>query len=151
MPQDYNIIATKSSSPEVFIFDVRKYPEVPDARSQASKALFKLIYVDDIKPEVYSPKDFANNFFHKVVRLRGHQKEGFGLSWNLKDKGTLLSGSDDSLICLWDVNKNTVMDNNVRYITASRTFRAHEDVVEDVDWHPEQRNIFASVGDDKVR
>lgn len=74
----------------------------------------------------------------------------FGLSWNLKDKGTLISGSDDSLICLWDVNKNTVMDNNVRYITASRTFRAHEDVVEDVDWHPEQRNIFASVGDDKV-
>lgn len=42
------------------------------------------------------------------------------------------------------------MDNNVRYIAASRTFRAHEDVVEDVDWHPEQRNIFASVGDDKV-
>lgn len=74
----------------------------------------------------------------------------FGLSWNIKDKGKLLSGSYDGLVCLWDVNKNPTTDNNVRYITATHTFRGHEDVVEDVDWHPEQRNVFASVGDDKV-
>lgn len=47
MPQDSNIIATKSSSPEVFIFDVRKYPEVPE-----------------------------DSTFSPLIRLRGHQKEG---------------------------------------------------------------------------
>lgn len=75
----------------------------------------------------------------------------FGLAWNLKDKGKLLSGSDDRLVCLWDLNKNpTVDENKVRFLSATRTFSAHEDVVEDVDWHPDHKHIFASVGDDKV-
>lgn len=29
------------------------------------------------------------------LRLRGHQKEGYGLSWNSNLKGHLLSASDD--------------------------------------------------------
>ncbi|CAL8100321.1 unnamed protein product [Orchesella dallaii] len=120
MPQDSNIVATKSSSPEVFIFDCSKYPEVPE-----------------------------DSKFSPLLRLRGHQKEGFGLSWNLKEKGKLLSGSYDALICLWDLNKSSCTENNVKYLNACRTFRAHEDVVEDVDWHPEQKHLFASVGDDK--
>ncbi|ODN00476.1 putative histone-binding protein lin-53 [Orchesella cincta] len=47
MPQDSNIVATKSSSPEVFIFDCSKYPEVPE-----------------------------DSKFSPLLRLRGHQKEG---------------------------------------------------------------------------
>ena len=38
------------------------------------------------------------------IRLRGHQKEGYGLSWSPFKSGHLLSGSDDAQICLWGVS-----------------------------------------------
>lgn len=38
------------------------------------------------------------------LKLRGHQKEGYGLSWNPNLNGHLLSASDDHTICLWDIN-----------------------------------------------
>lgn len=38
------------------------------------------------------------------LRLRGHEKEGYGLSWNPLKEGYLLSGSYDCKICLWDVS-----------------------------------------------
>lgn len=41
---------------------------------------------------------------HPDLRLRGHQKEGYGLSWNPNLNGYLLSASDDHTICLWDIN-----------------------------------------------
>ncbi|CAO2586301.1 Histone-binding protein RBBP4 [Lemmus lemmus] len=36
--------------------------------------------------------------------LRGHQKEGYGLSWNPNLSRHLLSASDDHTICLWDIS-----------------------------------------------
>ena len=32
---------------------------------------------------------------HPELRLKGHQKEGYGLSWNPNVNGNLLSASDD--------------------------------------------------------
>lgn len=37
--------------------------------------------------------------------LLGHEKEGYGLDWNPRKAGLLLSGSDDNNICIWDVNQ----------------------------------------------
>lgn len=36
-------------------------------------------------------------------RCKGHTKEGYGLSWNPHVEGRLLSGSDDGLVCYWDL------------------------------------------------
>ena len=49
---------------------------------------------------------------HPDLRLRGHQKEGYGLSWNPNLNGHLLSASDDHTICLWDIN-GTPKENKV--------------------------------------
>lgn len=68
----------------------------------------------------------------------------------MRDAGKLLSGSDDKLVCEWDLYKTCQSDSTGAYLTALRTYQGHQDVVEDVDWHPDQKNIFASVGDDKV-
>lgn len=37
------------------------------------------------------------------VVLKGHETEGYGLSWSTLKEGFLLSGSYDSKICLWDL------------------------------------------------
>ena len=36
-----------------------------------------------------------NGECHPELRLKGHQKEGYGLSWNPNVNGNLLSASDD--------------------------------------------------------
>ena len=69
MPQNSNLIGTKSSNNDVYIFDISKHPSVP--------------------------KD-AN--FHPDIILNGHSEEGYGLSFSTLKSGWLLSGSDDNVI-----------------------------------------------------
>ncbi|PPS08226.1 hypothetical protein GOBAR_AA12433 [Gossypium barbadense] len=85
MPQNSFIIATKTVSAEVFVFDYSKHPSKPPLDGACSPDL----------------------------RLRGHSTEGYGLSWSKFKEGHLLSGSDDAQICLWDINatpKNKALD-----------------------------------------
>ena len=75
-------------------------------------------------------------------RLLGHEQEGYGLSWSPHQSGLLLSGSDDSLICMWDISEAAVE------VHPLQTRRGHADVVGDVDWHRHYSHLFGSVGDD---
>ena len=45
---------------------------------------------------------------------------------------------------MWDIGK---IDGDI--LSPSNTIRGHTDKVEDVEWHPSEQDIFASVGDDK--
>ena len=93
MPQSHKIIATKTVSGEVHIFDYFKHGVNPTN--------------DEVKPELV---------------LLGHQREGYGLDWNPKQAGLLLSGSDDSRVCLWDVNQQNQLADTVDPLI---TFQAH--------------------------
>merc|ERR1711998_67683 len=75
MPQQPNLVATKTVQAHVCIFDLQKHPERPEASGA--------------KPDIV---------------LKGHDKEGYGLAWSTLQEGRLLSGSDDAKVCLWDVN-----------------------------------------------
>jgi histone-binding protein RBBP4 len=39
------------------------------------------------------------------LKLKGHKKEGYGLSWSPHKEGYLASGSDDKRVCLWDIGQ----------------------------------------------
>ncbi|CAL5358407.1 unnamed protein product [Camellia sinensis] len=107
----------KTISAEVYVFDYSKHPSKPPLDGACSPDL----------------------------RLRGHNTEGYGLSWSKFKQGHLLSGSDDAQICLWDINatpKNKALD-------AMQIFKVHEGVVEDVAWHLRHEYLFGSVGDDQ--
>ena len=75
MPQNPSLVAAKVSGSEVYVFDTAK-----EATSNGTGSC---------NPD---------------LSLRGHEKEGYGLSWNPFKKGYLLSGSNDCNICLWDVS-----------------------------------------------
>ena len=82
MPQRPSIIATKAITGNVLIYNTEKHPAKPK---------------DDIaRPD---------------MKLIGHQErsEGYGLCWNTKQPGLLLSGSHDKKICLWDIEKQPVV------------------------------------------
>ena len=115
MPQQSNLIATKTITSEVYIFDITKHASKPTNDGKCN-------------PD---------------MRLLGHKKEGYGLSWNNNKSGYLASASDDSLICIWDIS------NGEKELTALSTLIGHTSVVEDVAWHPLHNFKLASVGDDK--
>ncbi|EGW00105.1 Histone-binding protein RBBP4 [Cricetulus griseus] len=80
------------------------------------------------------------------LRLRGHQKEGYGLSWNPNLSGHLLSASDDHTICLWDIS---AVPKEGKVVDAKTIFTGHTAVVEDVSWHLLHESLFGSVADDQ--
>ncbi|KAH7299378.1 hypothetical protein KP509_24G008300 [Ceratopteris richardii] len=117
MPQKPTIIASKTICSEVHIFDYTKHPSKPS------------------QGRLCSPD----------IRLQGHRMEGYGLSWSALTEGYLLSGSDDTQICLWDINSS---NGSSKILQPMRIFQAHSGVVEDVAWHSSHDYLFGSVGDD---
>uniref|UniRef100_A0A8C9L9E9 RB binding protein 4, chromatin remodeling factor n=1 Tax=Pavo cristatus TaxID=9049 RepID=A0A8C9L9E9_PAVCR len=118
MPQNPCIIATKTPSSDVLVFDYTKHPSKPDPSGECNPDL----------------------------RLRGHQKEGYGLSWNPNLSGHLLSASDDHTICLWDIS---AVPKEGKVVDAKTIFTGHTAVVEDVSWHLLHESLFGSVADDQ--
>ncbi|XP_055354842.1 histone-binding protein RBBP4-like [Paramacrobiotus metropolitanus] len=115
-PANPHIIATKTPRNDVLIFDYSVHPTRP-----------------------------ADNRVVPDLRLKGHTKEGYGLSWNPQKNGYILSSSDDMTICLWDIHAAT---KDKRELYPKDIFRSHTAVVEDVAWHVLNDSIFGSVGDD---
>ena len=97
MPQNPVIIATKTISADVFIFDSTKHPSKPSYERRCSPDL----------------------------RLRGHKTEGYGLSWSTLKEGFLLSGSDDAQICLWDINSSIKNNGVVEATRIFQVFYSH--------------------------
>ncbi|XP_006734252.1 histone-binding protein RBBP4 [Leptonychotes weddellii] len=138
MPQNPCIIATKTPSSDVLVFDYTKHPSKPDPSGECNPDL----------------------------RLRGHQKEGYGLSWNPNLSGhlkpshsvdahtaevnclsfnpysefILATGSADKTVALWDLR-------NLKLKLHS--FESHKDEIFQVQWSPHNETILASSGTDR--
>ena len=61
-----------------------------------------------------------------IVKMKGHEEEGFGLDWNSIKPNYLLSGSNDKKIIAWDINSSN-KESPFWSIDS-------EDCVEDVKW-----------------
>lgn len=73
MPQNPNIIATKTVKGEVLIFDRTKHEtKAPEGQG--------------CRPD---------------IRLVGQKKEGYGLSWSKVKEGNVLSASEDGTVAHW--------------------------------------------------
>lgn len=126
MPQNHFIVATRGPNPEVYVWDMSKHASFPNDNSP------------------FAPQGVCV----------GHTKEGYGLCWSPHQAGYLLSGSEDTSLCLWNIEsilgKNAGANQSGTQIMSMATFKGHQDVVEDVDWHPKDPNMIGSVGDDKT-
>lgn len=116
MPANEFIVATKTIHSQVHVFDITKHPSQPTEENGGSNPDFRLL---------------------------GHTKEGYGLCWDPHTAGHLISGSDDAVICEWDIK------NASKNVEPLHQYRGHTDVIEDVAWHMHHEKIFGSVGDDR--
>lgn len=79
-----------------------------------------------------------------VMTCEGHDDEGFGLGWDPRRAGRLLSGSNDGSICAWDLVSPNASEKPIVKI-----HKAHGgSAVGDVSFCPRNDGSFASVGDD---
>ncbi|KAH9883383.1 WD40 repeat-like protein [Xylariomycetidae sp. FL2044] len=114
-PQNPDLIATLAVDTSILVFDRTKHSFQPNGK---------------VNPQ---------------VRLEGHTKEGFGLNWSPHMEGTLVSGSEDQTVCLWDLNG---LRSGSSILQPTRRFTHHANIVNDVQYHPISKNFVGSVSDD---
>ncbi|WOO77619.1 Histone acetyltransferase type B subunit 2 [Vanrija pseudolonga] len=86
MPQNPDLIATKTVDGPVFIFDRTKHETKAPAGGEC-------------KPD---------------IRLLGQTKEGYGLSWSKVRTGHILSASEDTTVAHWDIEQYKKDDNGIK-------------------------------------
>ncbi|TPX42060.1 hypothetical protein SeMB42_g03397 [Synchytrium endobioticum] len=118
MPTNPDIIATRTVMGPVYIFDRTRHGSFPKEN------------------EACSPE----------IRLVHHAKEGYGISWNPRVAGLLLTASEDTTIAQWDVQGTS---KERRQMDPVRVYSGHTAWVMDVAWHMRDECLFGSVGDDK--
>ena len=96
MPQNPQILASKTATGPVNIFNTSQFPSIPSSTEVVKTAV-----------------------------LTGHTNEGYGLEWSKLQKGLLCSGSDDCVICVWQVDENCGNS-----IAPSISYRDRECVIE---------------------
>lgn len=75
--------------------------------------------------------------------LRMHKSEGYALDWSpLQPLGKLLTGDNDGLIYA------TTRTEGGGWVTDTRPFIGHSSSIEELQWSPNERNVFASASSD---
>ncbi|CAL3966586.1 unnamed protein product [Diplocarpon coronariae] len=75
--------------------------------------------------------------------LKMHKTEGYGVDWSpLFSTGKLITGDNDGKIYV------TTRTDGERWETDSRPFTGHTGSVEELQWSPSERNVFASASSD---
>jgi histone-binding protein RBBP4 len=125
-PNNSEVIATKAKNGKVFIYKIN--PEVDEKADEEDKP--------------------------RLV-LEGHEEEGWGLDWH-REKEKIISGADDGSVCIWDMNKSPISEENqplsIKSVNKNclkyeRKFAFHYKPINDIKFHRFQENIFSYVCD----
>lgn len=135
MPQRANIVAVWGESGRVSLLDVApaldalnrdglKRMQLPATSGEAQAVM---------KPGAIKP----------FMSYSGHKDEGYALDWSRVVEGRLASGANNGGIYVWDVASDG------KWNVSPDRFRGHKGSVEDLQWSPNEKNVFASCSSDK--
>eukprot|EP00057_Strongylocentrotus_purpuratus_P020692 XP_011675166.1 PREDICTED: glutamate-rich WD repeat-containing protein 1 isoform X1 [Strongylocentrotus purpuratus] len=88
-------------------------------------------------------KYMRQNNSKPLYTFNGHVAEGYALDWSPTVPGTMLSGDCKKHIHMWKLREGGVWN------VDQRPYLAHTDSVEDIQWSPNEKNVFASCSVDK--
>jgi ribosome assembly protein RRB1 len=122
MPQTgKHLAATWSESGKVYVYDLDPYVASLDV------------------PGTQLPKQY------KPLAIHNHgREEGYAMDWSSMDAGKLLTGDNAGLIYHSTITPQGVVT------TDSVAFREHKSSVEDLQWSPNERTVFASCSADQT-
>lgn len=72
-----------------------------------------------------------------------HKDEGWAMDWSNTNEGHLLTGDIQGHICGWTVNESG-------WSSTGEPYLGHTDSVEDIQWSPNEPNVFTSCSVDKT-
>ncbi|KAI0556526.1 Histone-binding protein RBBP4 [Gracilaria domingensis] len=130
MPQHPNIVAAWSSSGRFYITDVAPALDVLNLDSRRRMRPPNSISPSNIKP-MYS--------------FRGHGVEGYALDWSRVAEAHMLTGALNGSIYLTQPSNRE----GAAFTTSPDRYSGHRKSVEDIQWSPNEQNVFASCSADK--
>lgn len=130
MPQKANIVAACCESGRVAFVDAE-----PALNTLNLDSKRRMRMPDSIPPSAVKP----------FYAFNGHRAEGYALDWSRAAPGRLLSGAVNGTIYLSEPSS----EEGAAWSTSPNRFRGHTDSVEDIQWSPNEPNVFASCSADK--
>lgn len=130
MPQRANIVAAWTEAARVCLVDAAPALDTLNLDNRRRMRINGSTPLSAVKP-FYS--------------FNGHRTEGFALDWSRVVSGRLLSGACDGSI---HFSEPTSREGS-GWTTSADRFRGHKHAVEDIQWSPNEPNVFASCSSDK--
>jgi ribosome assembly protein RRB1 len=132
MAQQSNIVSSWSDSGKVHIWDLAPLTSASQESSSQPRAAGSF------------PKPPASvKACTPLFSFEGHKDEGFAMDWSPTEAGRLLTGDCAKGIHLWNPN-------NGGSWSVSQPYISHEESVEDLQWSPTEKEVFASCSADKT-
>lgn len=105
------------------------------------------VFIHDITPHLSSFNNPGTIIFPQqnkpISTLKMHRTEGYALDWSpLGAQGKLLTGDNDGKIFM------TNCGDGGKWATDTKPFTGHNGSVEDIQWSPNEINVFASASSD---
>jgi len=119
MPQKPNIVATWADTGKVHMWNIEAHTRSLDAPNEPAP--------QDIDP---------------IFTFSGHSDEGYAMDWSSVHEGRFVSGGCDKNIFSY------VMDQTGNFTVDTQPFSTHTASVEDLQWSPTERTVFASASVD---
>jgi len=156
---DDEIIEDEAEGPEMRTVSIRqigscnriRHSHIPSKHLVASWADTGKVHIWDIADQLGAldkPGTSRNqNFGDKVKPIftfSGHQSEGYAIDWSRVNPTRLATGSCNRNIHLWQLRDDG------SFHVDQRPYNSHEDSVEDIQWSPNENNVFSSCSVDKT-
>jgi len=128
-----------------------RYAQLADRRIAASWSSVGSVEIWDLTKHFDTLNNNRTNTQHQTVldvkpifSFSGHQTEGYAIDWSPTVPGRLATGSNNKDIHIWQPGEGSM------WHVDQRPLNAHTDSVEDIQWSPNERNVFASCSADKT-
>lgn len=119
-----HLVAAMNESSDVHIYDLEAHINSLDNESG---------------PGTISKDPKQNRPLHTI---KSHKTEGYALDWSSTIPGRLITGDNDGRIYL------TTRQENGSFQTEAKAFNGHKGSVEDLQWSPSEKTVFASCSAD---
>ncbi|KAL9101405.1 MAG: hypothetical protein Q9163_003340 [Psora crenata] len=128
--------------------------QIPAADSSHPATTFTATMLESAELQIHNITPHLNSFdmpgtmvtpqeSQPIATIKVHRSEGYAVAWSpLFPAGKLLSGDNDGKIFV------TAQDPGGKWTTDTRPFTGHQGSVEDLQWSPNERNVFASASSD---
>uniref|UniRef100_A0A8D2N171 Histone-binding protein RBBP4-like N-terminal domain-containing protein n=1 Tax=Zonotrichia albicollis TaxID=44394 RepID=A0A8D2N171_ZONAL len=166
MPQNPCIIATKTPSSDVLVFDYTKHPSKPDPSGECNPDL-RLPEVNCLSFNPYSEFILATGSADKTVALwdlrnlklklhsfESHKDEIFQVQWSPHNETILASSGTDRRLNVWDLSKigeeQSPEDAEDGPPELLFIHGGHTAKISDFSWNPNEPWVICSVSEDNI-